>query len=505
MAATAFLLGIDVARAGLGLAVVAGDGTVVESLRRAYGGDPDQPADPQDWWRAARTGIKELLRRAKLRPDQIRCIGVTGDEAAVLISKDGRALCPTTLGADPRITAEVDQLISRVGARNLLNLAGGPASTTATAPKLMWIRQNEKRVWHDCHQVVSAKDFLRFRLTETFGTDANDAVSTLLFSPRSRTWSRQLATLLEIPSDWLPPIGNGQAIAGRVTESAAKDSGLSAGTPVVTGAGHGAALAIACGVLAPGSAVIELGGSGAFFAPSAEPLKEVQPRLISSCHTLAGMWGLSASELAGSTALDWMTEHLLSSEVSAARRAGRDPLEVLAELAAEVQPGADGLLHMPPVPGFPGALVGLNRRHGRGHLIRAALEGGALACRQALLLFCELRRAPDHLFVAGPGANSNLWCQIMADALDRTLHAVPVPEAPAVGAAILASTAVGIHKTIEDACAKMVKAKPIYHPRRAAVDAYASLVTNIARLQTALHPPVPVTTALVAKHVPSEP
>ncbi len=493
------MLGIDVARAGLGLAVVAGDGTVVESLRRAYGGDPDQPADPQDWWRAARTGIKELLRRAKLRPDQIRCIGVTGDEATVLVDKDGKSLCHATLGPDPRVASMVDQVVTRVGARNLLNLAGGPATASCTAAKLLWIRANEKRVWHDCHQVLSAKDFLRLRLTDTLGTDANEATGTLLFNPRTRTWSKQLATLLEINSEWLPAVANGQAIAGRVTDAAARDAGLCAGTPVITGAAHGSALAVACAVLAPGSAMIELGGSGALFVPSAEPLKETQPRLLSTCHAMAGMWALATNELAGSTALDWLTEHLVASEVSAARRAGRDPLEVLSELASEVVPGADGLLHLPPVPGFPGALVGLARRHGPGHLIRAAMEGGALACRQTLALLGELRKFPDRLVVAGPGATSSLWCQIMADALDRTVHVVPVPEAPAVGVAILASTAVGVHKSVEDACHKMVKAKHAFHPRRAAVEAYAALVPNIGKLQGALHPPVPVTTALVAK------
>jgi xylulokinase len=256
------------------MALVSGDGSMIEPLRRAYGGD-DLLADPQDWWRAARTGIKEVLRRSKVRAEQIRCIGLTGDEACVALDKAGKVLCPTVLGPDPRAEATAKQLQSRVGTRNLLNLAGAMATSTALAPKLLWLRENEKRTWHDLHFALSAKDFLRFRLTDTAATDACEAGSTLLYNPRTRSWSRQLMSLLEINPDWLPPVGAAAALSGRVTEAAARESGLAAGTPVVTGAAHAAALAIAAGATGPGRGVVELGGTGALFIPVAEVPREL--------------------------------------------------------------------------------------------------------------------------------------------------------------------------------------------------------------------------------------
>lgn len=497
MTAPTFVLGCDLARGGLGLAILAGDGTVVHAMRRAYAGesgDERTAGDPLDWWRAARTGIKELLRRAKLKPDQIRCLGVTGDDACVLIDNEGRSLANATLGADPRAASALEELHKAVGARTLLNLTGGTASTAATAVKLLMLRATEKRAWHDLHQVLGAKDFLRFKLTGTLATDATDAASTLLFNPKMRTWSKQVLNLLGFQSEWFPPVSDGKSLAGRVTESAARDTGLAAGTPVITGAGHAAALALACGVYQAGAVVVELGGRGDLFLTTAESGRDPTGRLSSSCHTVANIWALTARDLAGAGGIDWLFSAVLPAEAAQARRNQRDPLELLAEMASEVPPGADDLLYLPAAPGAPGGFLGLDPRHGRGHLARAAFEGGALACRRVLDQLGEMKRAPDKILLTGPGAANHLWCQIMADAIDRPVLALSPVESAAVGSAVLATVAVGVHKTLEDGCAKVAKHRHAFSPRRAAADAYNTIAPRAARLAAAINP----TTAMLA-------
>jgi xylulokinase len=484
---TAYFLGIDVARSGLGLVVLSGDGSQVAALHRAYGGGNDQLYDPQDWWRAARTGIKEILRRADLKADQIRCIGVTGDsEGMVALSKDGKVLCLSSLGADPRAEPQVDLLNRTVGARNLINLASGPAHAGASAVKLLWLRENEKRVWHDLGVVLSPKDFLRFRLCETLVTDASDAAASLLFNPKTRAWSKQLLTLLDINPAWLPSISSGQLISGRVTSTAAREAGLQSGTPVITGAGHAASAAIAAAALTPGSMMAELGGIGGIFAPTSDAVRDPSGRLVSTCHSVAGTWALSQSDLASAEPLDWLQQHVFTSEVMQAKRAQRDPLEPLAELAAETPPGADGLLYVSAkqssrLAGF----LGLNRRHGRGHLVRAVLESGALAIGSALNALTDLKREPEEVLVVGPGAANTLWCQIIADAVDRQIYAIPGAECAASGAAILASSAVGLHKNITEACEKMTGERVAYQPRKAATDVYRQIAPVVARLPQA--------------------
>jgi xylulokinase len=482
---TAYFLGIDVARTGLGLVVLAGDGRQVASLHRAYGGGTDLLFDPQDWWRAARTGIKEILRRAELRADQIRCIGVTGDsDGMVALSKDGKVLSLSSLGADPRAEAQVELLNKTVGARNLLNLASGSAHAGASAVKLLWLRENEKRAWHDLGVVLSPKDFIRFRLCETLVTDASDASATLLFNPKTRAWSKQLLTLLDINPAWLPTISSGQLISGRVTTTAAREAGLQSGTPVITGGGHAASSAVSAAVLGTDCAMLELGGIGGVFAPTGDAVRDPSGRLVTTCHSLAGTWALTQSDLAGAEPLDWLQQHVFPSEVMQAKRAQRDPLEPMAELAAETPPGSDGLLYLsarqaPRLTGF----VGLGRRHGRGHLVRAVLESGAMALRSGLDALVDLKRAPEHILVVGPGAANTLWCQILADALDRQIQAIPGAECAATGAAILAGSAVGLYKTVPEACAKMVGAKVAYQPRKAATGVYQALAPILSRLQ----------------------
>jgi xylulokinase len=502
MPAPTFVLGCDLARSGLGLAILSGDGSVVHAMRRAYAGESGEEGaagDPLDWWRAARTGIKELLRRAKLKPDQIRCIGVTGDDACVLVDREGRSLVPASLGADPRAADAIEELHKTVGARTLLNLTGGVASSAAMAPKLIALRNHEKRAWHDLHQILGAKDFLRFKLTGTLATDATDAAATLLFNPKTRTWSKQLLTLLDIAPEWLPPVADGKALAGRVTEAAARETGLAAGTPVVVGAGHPAALALACGVATPGCATIELGGRGDLFLTTAEPARDPSGRMASSCHTVAGVWGLAARDLAGSAGIDWLLSCVLPAEAAQARRNQRDPLELLAEIASEIQPGADDLLFLPAAAGQTGGFLGLDQRHGRGHLARAVLEGGALACRRALDQLSELKRAPEKVLVTGPGAANHLWCQILADVLERPIQALNAQESAATGVAVLATVAVGVHKSLDDACAKVSKVRHTFQPRKAAADAYHAIAPRAARLALAIAPPVITTPALASE------
>lgn len=482
MPAPAYLLGIDVGRTGLGLAVLDGHGAVVASARRAFGGATGEPVDPQDWWRAARTGIKELLRKGGINPDVIRAVGLSGDSQGLAVcDKEGRSLCPTVIGHDARAEDAAAEFARQVGPRNLANLSGGTATAATTAAKLNWLKGNEKRVWHDLAWILPAKDFLRFRLTGVAATDAGDAAATLLFNPKARGWSKQLAQALGVDTAWLPPVVAGTAMTGRITDAAARECGLAAGTPVVGGAGHAAAVAVAAGAMAPGTALVELGSLGVVLVAAAEPARDPSGRLRLSCHAAPNRGALEAAGVAGSEGLDWLMETVLSSEAAQARRNQRDPYEILAELAAEIAPGADGCLYVPAGRG-PGGFLGLRAGVGRGHLVRAAYEGGALAAREALDAAVACGTAIDRVIVAGPGAAGNLWPQVLADVLGRAVDVAPVAEAAASGAAILAAPAVGVHKSLDAAVQAMVRRHGPLQPRKAAASGYAAVIPRHRRI-----------------------
>ncbi len=502
MPTSAFLLGIDVGRTGLGIAVLDAHGAVAASSRRAFGQATGEPVDPQDWWRAARTGIKELLRKGGIDPDHIRAVGVAGDsQGFAACDRDGKSLCATVLGADPRAEETAAEVARLIGPRNLANISGSTSSTSATAVKLAWLKANEKRVWHDLGWVLPAKDFLRFRLTGVAATDACDASATLLFNPKARAWSKQLAQTLGIDVGWLPPIVAATAMTGRITDAAAKECGLAAGTPVIGGAGHAAAVAVAAGALAVGTAVIELGAVGAVMVAANEANRDPSGRLRISCHIAPGRAAHEAVGVAGAEGLDWLMETVLASEAAQARRNQRDPQEVLAELASEVPPGADGCLYVPSGRG-PGGFLGLRPGIGRGHLVRAAYEGGALAAREMLDAVAATGTTVDRVIAAGTGAAGNLWPQILADVLDRAVDVAPVAEAAAAGVAILAAPAVGVHKSLDTAMQAMVRRHGPLQPRKAATAGYASLIQRHRRIVGGIAGDAPPAAEVAAEATP---
>ncbi|MFM2090337.1 MAG: xylulose kinase [Planctomycetota bacterium] len=480
--APALCLGMSVAPTHLALALVDQAGHVVAELTRAHGEPVD--SDPADWWRACRTGVKDLLRRAGVGAERIRAIGVSGDSSVLVpTDRNGKALCPVTFGTDPRVAPAIDELAGSVGLRNLANLTGRLPGLASPLTKVLAVRSGAKRAWHDAVVLLPAKDWLRLRLTGQAATDACDAAATLLFNPRTRSWSKQVLTAAGIDAGLLPQVAAGDALAGRVTETAGRETGLQAGTPVVVGAGHAAAVAIAAGA-APGTLVVEIGGGGAIALPVAEPGKAAL--LMPGCHALDGALR-SGLGLDCGAALAWTLDRLAPTELAQARRNGRELVDLAAEFAAEVATGAEDLLWLPERDqrgAQLGALHGLQPRHHRGHLARACLEGGALLAREALV-----ESGAAALVAVGPGTATPFCVQLLADACDRPVQPLPVPHPAAVAGALLATTAVGIHKTVADATAKMVHRKVAVAPRRLAADVHSRQAAAVAALR---RPPEPV-------------
>ncbi len=466
----AAVLGVDIGRTGLELVVLAGDGTILATHRRAYPGDhaPDRPGDPSDWWRAVRTGTKDILRRAGIDASAVRAVGLTGEHACVAIDKNGEVLADAVLGCDRRDQVGLDALLASVGARTLANLAGGPPELGCSAVQLLALRDREKRAWHDLRHLLAPKDFIRLRLCSTIGTDPSDAAASLLFNPRTRTWSKQVMTLLGLDPIILPTVGPSHSLGGRITENAAKEAGLIAGTPVTTGAGRLPSMAIAAGATTAGSVILELGGLGGLMVTTAEAVRDPDGRFSTGCAATAGLSSLVANDRTGGAATDWVLETVLTELSSQARRQGRDPLLALAETAADAPAGADGLRWRQERCG--GHLVGLQAHHSRAHVARAAIEGGALAARALLARLEHLKVPTERIYVAGSGAAAPLWCQVAADVLDREVWSIAVPDAAALGAAVLAAGAVGLHK--KNTVAKAPPWLQCWTPRKAAVALY---------------------------------
>jgi xylulokinase len=375
----------------------------------------------------------------------------------VLLDAEGVPVRPAILWNDGRTGAECDAIRARVGRDRLIQVTGNDALTGFTAPKLLWVRGHEPEHWRRARHVLLPKDFVRHRLTGGFAVEVADGAGTLLFELGARTWSPEIVDALELDPDWLPSTHEGPRVTGELTADAARATGLAAGTPVVAGGGDQAANAVGVGAVVPGTGALSVGTSGVVFAPTASPVVEADGRLHAFCHAVPGAWHLMGVMLSAAGSLRWLRDAIAP---------GTSYDDLVGE-AASVPPGVDGLVFLPylsgertpyPDPLARGAFVGLTVRHGRGHLVRAVLEGVAFGLRDCLELVRGTAPEPIvELRASGGGTRSDAWRQILADVLGATIATTATAEGAAAGAAILAAVGAGWHPDVPSATDAMVR------------------------------------------------
>jgi len=170
----------------------------------------------------------------------------------VLLDHDGEVLRPATLWNDQRTGAECDEIRQRLSKERLIQITGNNALTGFTAPKILWVKNNEPQIFAQVRQILLPKDYVRYKLTGKYATDKAGGAGTLLFDIRERDWSRMVIDALEIAPSYLPPTFEGTAVTGQVAPQAAEATGLKASTPVMGGGGDQAAGAVGTGTVVEG-------------------------------------------------------------------------------------------------------------------------------------------------------------------------------------------------------------------------------------------------------------
>ncbi len=409
--------------------------------------------DPLAWWEGMAGSIRRLLAETGIPAGSVAAIGLTGQmHGLVLLDEQGRVLRPAILWNDQRTGRQCDTLRARLGRSRLIQITGNDALTGFTAPKLLWVQEEEPEIYAQARHILLPKDYIRWQLTGEYALDKADGSGTILFDLATRAWSTEILAALDIPPAWLPPTYEGPTVTGVTSALATAATGLPAGIPVVAGGGDQAAQAVGVGAVRPGILALTLGTSGVVFAATEQPLIEPEGRLHAFCHAVPGLWHLMGVMLSAAGSLQWYHDAL-------APGLGFDAL--LAE-AAQVPAGSEGLLFLPyltgertphPDPLARGAWVGLTTRHGRGHLTRAVLEGVAFGLKDSFQLMQQAGLGPiQQVRLSGGGARSSLWRQIVADVLEVELATVNTTEGAAYGAALLAAVGMGRYSSVPAAC-----------------------------------------------------
>jgi xylulokinase len=421
--------------------------------------------DPHLWWDGTISAIRGAMSATGIEPAEIDAIGLTGQmHGSVLLDDSGDVVRPAILWNDQRTESECNEIRRLVGPERLVEITGNDALTGFTAPKLLWVKNNEPENWARVSHVLLPKDYVRYRLTDQMAVDVADGSGTILFDLAARTWSPEIISALEFGPSLFPATYEGPEVTGVVSQHAAEATGLRAGTPVVAGGGDQSANAVGVGAVSPGVVALSLGTSGVVFATTDGPAIEARGRVHAFCHAVPGRWHMMGVMLSAAGSLRWFRDAL----------APAMSFEDLVSGAEEVPAGSDGLLFLPyltgertphPDPLARGAFVGLTLRHDLRHLTRAVLEGVAFGLRDGLdLMLASGLARPDQIRASGGGTRSSLWRQILSDVLDAQIATVATEEGAAYGAALLAAVGAGWYETVEEACAGSIEVTPVAGP-----------------------------------------
>ena len=478
-----YFLAIDVGTGSVRAALVDSRGAIRgiaarehEQIVPRYGWSEQRPVD---WWDGAVAAIREVLDKTPGAAANIAAICACGQmHGTVLIDADGRLTRDTApLWNDKRTFAQVDAFRSQHAPESYLAKTANPATPAWPGFKLQWIRQNEPDAYDRATTVFMPKDYVNFRLTGERACDWNDASTSFLMDPATRTWSPTMLEMLDLDGRKLPDIRAPLDVLGGVTREAAAQTGLREGTPVLVGGADYPVSVLGSGVYAPGLASDITGTSSIITVIADSPMLHPE---VSNLVTCEGLWGRFMLLDSGGDAMRWARRAFHENALS---------YDDVAQKAATAPAGSEGLFFLPYLTGerlgehtnSRAQFFGIAAKHGVGHLHRSVLEGVAFGVRRHIAMIGDGARI-DRLVAASGGAKAALWLDIKAS-MYRTPILVPAEvECGVVGCAVLAATAMGQFSRLGDAVNAFVRFEREVQPDPYASDVYDRMMPVFERL-----------------------
>lgn len=482
------LLGIDLGTSAVKVILVSTDGQVVGRGSAVYPisrPEPDQAEQsPADWWTATKSAIQLAMGQAGAVKQDVIAIGLSGQmHGSVFLDRSYRLLGQAIIWPDRRSMSQINEIYQRVGSDRLIQITGSPVATGFQAATILWLQQRRPELWKNVRYILAPKDYLRWRMTGIISTEPSDGSGTLLFDVNHRDWSTEILDILSIEPCQLPPVTHSTEFCAGLARSAAEEMGLLAGIPVVSGAADTACSLLGAGVLNDDTLLVSISTGGQIILPTTEVEIDVRGRIHTFCSALdpksgqAG-WYQMAAILSAGMSLQWLRDEVFD-------LSGQGSFDQMIAWAEEIPPGANGLIFLPYLAGersphmdplARGMFLGLTAGHGRGEMVRAVMEGVGLACYDAYSVLADLGGRPDHIIMAGGGASSPLWRQIVADIFNLPVQPLMVKEQSAMGACLLAGAGIGVIDLAE-AAQKWAVYGPVVEPRADLGSRYATLLT----------------------------
>ena len=458
-----YVIGCDVGSQGTKAILLSTEGGFVCEAYEGYPIDYPHPLWAEQpverWLDALSLAVRRLISDSGVAPESIRALSLaTQVDGVIPIDAQGQPLHPAIIWMDRRAVVQCGQVRQMLDEDRIFELTGLNLDATHVAPKIRWLSDKRPEIYEKSKYFLLPGSYMAFALTGELGVDYSNASSTLLLDVHTKEWSPAMCDAFGIDPRMLAPVGRANAILGTLRQAFSQELGLSPETLVMVGCGDEHAACLGAGVTLPGLVGDIAGTAEPVCAASREPAFDATRLVETHCHADPDLWLLENPGFVSGGNLRWFRDQFAKGHTYAA----------LDSEAANVPPGAEGLTFLPSLMGAMaptwneharGTYAGFTLAHGRGHFVRALLEGTAYAVRDITTQMQAAGIKLHELRVVGGGAKSSLWNQIKADVTGLPVNVPEITETTALGAAFLALTGIGAYSNLTEASQQIVKSQ----------------------------------------------
>jgi len=457
-------VGIDLGTSSVKLILADRSGEIHKSVVKKYPvlmkKESWSEQDPDEWYRQTLIGLKELIAGEQ---DAIRGISFSGQmHGLTLLDEDDKLIRNAILWNDQRATEEVDYLNNTLGMDFIMNSTGNIALTGLTLPKLLWVKKHEPENFARIKKVLLPKDYLIYKLTNRFVSDASDSSGTLYYDVEKRRYSPTMLDLIGLDSSCFPEVYESYQPIGNLSNEAKAYLKLSHDVKVIVGGGDQAVGAVGLGIVQNNDVNISLGTSGVILVSTDHFTPDRQSHFQSYAHA-NGKYLVMAVMLSAGGSLEWFNSQIL----------GNENYGTLFDKVKKIDPEQE-LFFLPylmgeraPIndPSAKGVFFGISMKHTKYDLLRSLIEGVTFALMDSMVLIRKLGISVEKIKITGGGAKSDFWCQLISDVMDVTVVTSQHDEGAAFGAAILAMVGCGEYQTVENACSSIIQYGKEFYPQ----------------------------------------
>ncbi len=449
-------IGVDLGTSAVKLLLMNEKGGIENIVSKEYPLEFPHPGwsqqKPEDWWDKTVEGLKELT--AKADKSKIAGISFGGQmHGLVVLDKDDNVIRPAILWNDGRTTKETEYLNNVIGKDKLSQYTANIAFAGFTAPKILWMKENEPELFAKIDKIMLPKDYIAYKLSGVHCTDVSDASGMLLFDVKNKCWSKEMMEICSVREDQLAKIFESYEVVGNIRSDVASELGFPESVKIIAGAGDNAAAAIGTGTVGDGRCNISLGTSGTIFISSKDFCVDENNALHAFAHS-DGNYHLMGCMLSAASCNKWWMEDIIGTDDFAGQqkditKLGENNVFFLPYLMGERSPHNN--------PDARAMFIGMSMDTTRADMTQAVLEGVAFGIRDSFEVAKSLGIKITKTKICGGGAKSPLWKKIMANVLGITVEVIESEEGPGYGGAILAAVGCGEYASVEEAADKLVK------------------------------------------------